>query len=210
MEKLDLRKELKYLYAPSAKVVQVVDVPDFQFTMLDGEIEEGMMPGTSPSFRDAMGALYGISYTLKFMSKLGKGNPIDYPVMALEGLWWVEGAEFDITRPSGWKYTLMMMQPEHISMEMYLEGLAQMRKKRGDQPAFAKLRLERFREGLCIQMMHIGPYATEMGTIDKMVAFAGKNGYKLYGKHHEIYLGDPTKAAPEKLKTILRHQVRKV
>lgn len=208
MEKLDLRKQYKYLYSPSDKKVQVVDVPCFQFAMIDGEIEPGNGPGTSPAFRNAMEALYGISYTLKFMSKLRKDNPIDYTVMGLEGLWWVESGDFDITRPEGWRYTVMIMQPDHITDEMYQDALRQLRSKRGDQPAFARLRLEDFTEGTCIQIMHIGPYSQEMATIAVMDAFAQQQGYQLHGKHHEIYLGDPRRASPEKLKTILRHPIR--
>jgi hypothetical protein len=208
MEKIDLHKQYKHLYSPSAKKVQVVDVPCFQFAMIDGEIEPGNGPGTSPVFRDAMEALYGISYTLKFMSKLRKDNPIDYTVMGLEGLWWVESGDFDITRPEGWRYTVMIMQPEHITHEMYQAALQHLRSKRGDRPAFARLRLEDFTEGTCIQIMHIGPYAQEMATIAVMDAFAQEQGYQLHGRHHEIYLGDPMRASPEKLKTILRHPIR--
>ena len=204
---LDLRKQWKHLYSPSAKKVEVVEVPRFLFAMLDGEIEPGHGPGTSPDFGDALEGLYGISYTLKFISKLRKENPIDYPVMALEGLWWVEGAEFDITQPAGWKYTVMIMQPDHINPDMFQEALGQLRKKRGDKPAFARLRLDSFQEGTCIQVMHIGPYSEEMTTIARMDAFAQENGYLLHGKHHEIYMGDPRRAAPENLKTILRHPV---
>lgn len=209
METLDLRKQLKYLYSPSAKKVEVVDVPRFQFAMIDGEIEAGFGPGTSPTFQQAMEALYGISYTLKFMAKLRKQDAVDYPVMALEGLWWVEGTQFDITQPGGWKYNLMLMQPDLVTVEMWGEGLEQLRKKRGEQPGFSRLRLESFQEGLSIQMMHIGPYSTEMETIARMDAFAEQSGYRLYGRHHEIYMGDPRRAAPEKLKTILRHPAEK-
>ncbi len=212
METLDLRKQWKHLYNPSAKRVEVVEVPRFQFAMIDGVIEPEHGPGTSPDFQAAMEALYGISYTLKFMVKLRKENPVDYPVMALEGLWGDENfdrATFDITQPAGWQYTVMILQPDLISPELFQEGLAQLRKKRGDQPAFARLRLESFEEGLCIQTMHLGPYATEMETIARMDAFAEANGYTLHRRHQEIYLGDPRKAAPEKLRTVLRHPVTK-
>ena len=96
MVKLDLHKELKHLYTPSAKKVEVVDVPRFQFVMIDGKIEPGLGPGSSPAFQQAMQAMYGAAYTLKFMSKLSKEDPIDYPVMALEGLWFIEEGDFDI------------------------------------------------------------------------------------------------------------------
>ena len=209
MAKLDLRKDLKAFYTPSAKKVEVVDVPRFQFVMIDGLIETGVLPGDSPAFAEAMQALYGASYTLKFMSKLSKTDPIDYPVMALEGLWWIEGGEFSFESKDNWAYTVMILQPEHITPEMFAEALNQMRKKKGDQPAFARLRLEAFHEGLSVQIMHIGPYSAEPASVAKMDAFALENGYQMHGKHHEIYLGNPLRAQPEKLKTILRHPVKK-
>jgi hypothetical protein len=210
MTKLDLRKELKYLYNPSAKEVEVVGVPAMNFVMIDGAIEPDKAPGTSPLFQENMQALYGAAYTLKFMAKLRKDDPVDYPVMALEGLWWVEDGHFDIEKPGNWKYTMMIMQPTIITPEMFAEALAQLRKKKGDQPSFACLRLETFEEGLCMQTMHIGPYAEEPATIARMDTFARENGYTLRGKHHEIYMGDPRRAAPDKLKTILRHPIQKV
>lgn len=206
MDKLDLRKQYKHLYQPSAKRVEVVEVPSFQFAMIDGEIEPGHGPGNSPAFQQALQALYGISYTLKFASKLRKEDPIDYTVMALEGLWWVEDGMFDIRKADNWRWTAMIMQPEHISADMFRDGLEQLRMKK-PSPAIDKLRLETFNEGLSIQIMHIGPYADEPGTIDKMDAFAEEHGYQMRGKHHEIYLGDPLRADPAKLKTVLRHPV---
>ncbi len=208
MERLDLRKMWKHLYAPSAKKVEVVDVPALNFAMIDGRVTAGVLPAESPEFQQAVEALYGISYTLKFASKMRKDNPIDYPVMALEGLWWTESGEFDITKPEGWLWTLMIMQPDHITPEMFQEARQRLKEKR-NSPALDKLRLERFHEGLCMQTMHIGPYAEEPATIERMKAFAHENGYALCGKHHEIYLGDPRRAQPEKLKTILRHPVQK-
>ncbi len=208
MEKLDLRKKYKHLYKPSARKVEVVDVPPFKFAMIDGAIEPGHSPGDSPSFQQALEALYGISYTLKFASKLRNENPIDYTVMALEGLWWVEGGEFDITRPENWRWTAMMMQPDHITEEMHQEALAQLREKRPN-PVLDKMRFETFHEGLSMQIMHIGPYSEEPATLAKMDAFARENGYTLRGKHHEIYLGDPRRAKPENLKTVLRHPIQK-
>ena len=213
MKTLDLKKQFKHLYQPSAKKVEIIQVPSLQFAMIDGAIEKGSEPGKSPLFAEVTQALYGISYTLKFMLKKRKTNAIDYPVMALEGLWWVEDGIFDITVKDNWFYTLMIMQPEVITKELFDEGLEQVRKKRGDAPALSKLRLANFAEGLCMQTMHIGPYATEPATVERMRAFAEENGYRdcvgLGGKHHEIYLGDPRKADPAKLKTALRHPVAK-
>ena len=213
MKILDLKKELKHLYGPSAKKVEIVQVPRLQFAMIDGAIEKGYEPGNSPSFQEATQALYGISYTLKFMLKKRKTNPIDYPVMALEGLWWVEDGVFDITVKDNWFYTLMILQPDVITKELFEEGLSQVRRKRGDNSALSGLRLKNFEEGPCVQVMHIGPYATEPATVERMRAFAQENSYRDLvgsgGKHHEIYLGDPRKADPAKLKTVLRHPVEK-
>jgi hypothetical protein len=164
------------------------------------------MPGTSPAFQAAVEALYGLSYTLKFNSKLNQENPLDYTVMPLEGLWWVEDGEFDITRPGTWRWTAMILQPDHITSQTFQQGLAQLRKKK-DSPALDLLRLETFQEGLSVQIMHVGPYAQEPATIEKMRAFASENGYRLRGKHHEIYLGDPHRSDPAKLKTVLRQPV---
>lgn len=214
MRILDLRKQYKHLYQPSAKKIEAIQVPCFQFAMIDGTIEKGQAPGTSPGFQEATQALYGISYTLKFMLKMRKANPVDYPVMALEGLWWVEDGVFDIAIKDNWLYTLMIMQPDVITKAVFEEGLAEVRRKKGDSPAVAKLRLESFEEGMAIQVMHIGPYATEPATIERMKAFMETNGYRdrvgIGGKHHEIYLGDPRKADPAKLKTVLRHPIEKI
>ncbi|HWQ46494.1 MAG TPA: GyrI-like domain-containing protein [Longilinea sp.] len=208
MEKLDLRKQLKHLYQPSAKAVELVEVPAFNFVMVDGTIRNGESVGDSPAFVEALNALYGISYTLKFMSKLRKDNPIDYSVMALEGLWWVKSDDFDFRRKEDWLFTAMIMQPEHISEEMFREGLAQLNKKKPG-PANAGLRLASFEEGLSVQVMHIGPYATEPATVERMKEYMHANHLERNGKHHEIYMGDPRRAQPDKLKTVLRQPVRR-
>ena len=210
MEKLDLKKDLKFLYTPSSKKVELLEIPLFKFLMIDGAIEPGKGPGTSPLFQENMQALYGAAFTLKFMVKLRKENPVDYPVMALEGLWWVEDGHFDIKIKDNWFYTLMILVPDLITPELIADALTQLRKKKGDLPGFSRLHLENFREGFSIQVLHIGPYDTEPATVEKMDAFAFENGFKKTGKHHEIYLGNPLRADPAKLKTILRHPVEKL
>lgn len=207
MEKLDLRAQYKYLYAPSAKRVELVEVPPLQFAMVDGVIPAGQVVGESADFQEAMSALYGISYTLKFMFKKRAENPIDYPVMALEGLWATASGVFNPTVRETWLFTAMIMQPDIITPEVFEEGRAQLLKRRPG-PGPERLRLETFHEGRAIQVMHIGPYATEMETIARMDAFAAEKGLTLHGRHHEIYLGDPRRAAPEKMKTVLRHPVQ--
>ena len=210
MDKLDLRKQWKQLYQPSAKKVEIVDVPSLLFAMIDGAIEPGSEPGMSPAFAEALQALYGITYTLKFMCKQRAENPIDYTVMGLEALWWVEDGRFEIDVKDNWFWQAMILQPDFITPEMFADGLAQVRKKRGDSPALARLRLERWQEGLAMQIMHIGPYSEEPATKAKMDAFAQENGYQLRGKHHEIYIGDPMRSAPEKLKTVLRQPIQRM
>jgi hypothetical protein len=213
MEKLELKKQYKYLYQPSAKKVELVEVPKLQFVMIDGAIEKGYEPGNSPGYQAVIEALYGIAYTLKFTLKKREADPVDYPVMASEGLWWVEDGVFDFAVKDNWHYTMMIMQPEVITPEIFAEGMEALRRKRGDSPVFERLRLDHYQEGLCVQTMHIGPYATEPATLERMQAFMREQGLRdlvgLGGKHHEIYLGDPRKAAPEKLKTVLRHPVEK-
>ncbi len=214
MKTLDLKKELKYLYMPSAKQMEVLQVPPLQFAVIDGAIEKGKEPGSSPKFQEATQAMYGIAYTLKFMLKKRKTHAVDYPVMALEGLWWVENGVFDITVKDNWCYTLMILQPSIITPEIFEEARTEVRRKRGDSPALGQLRLATFEEGWCVQVMHIGPYAAEPATVERMKAYAQEQGYRdcvgSGGKHHEIYLGDPRKANPAKLKTVLRHPVERM
>lgn len=210
---IDLKKELKAFYQPSTKKVEMIEVPKFKFLMASGEIESGLAPGTSPAFQESTMALYSAAYTLKFMLKLRSADPVDFPVMALEGLWDVKDGQFDIKVQDNWIFTVMILVPDLITKEDFEEALRQMRKKKGDQPGFARLRLERFEEGLCVQTMHIGPYATELETLAKMQAFMQENNLSDLvgkgGKHHEIYFGDPRRSAPEKLKTVLRHPVER-
>lgn len=205
--KLDLRKQYREFYLPSAKKVVLVDVPEFLFLASDGVVDAGVRPGDSESFGDSMAAMYGVAYTLKFMSKLRADDPIDFTVMALEGLWSTEsGSRFDFDWREPSLYTLLMLQPDHITPEMYTQAVADTRAKRPNS-ALERIRLERWREGPSIQTMHVGPYADEPATLERMDAFAEENGYEFHGRHHEIYIGDPTRSRPENLKTVLRHAV---
>jgi len=203
MSKIDFKKELKHLYRPSAKEFAVVDVPPMNFLMIDGHGD----PNTAQEYKDAVEALYGVAYKLKFMSKREK--ELDYVVPPMEGLWWVESMEeFTTEDKSAWDWTMMIMQPEWITQEMFEEALKEVKKEK-NPPALSKLRLEAYREGLAVQIMHTGPYDAEGPTIARMHAFIDENGYAPAGRHHEIYLGDPRKVAPEKLKTVLRQPIRK-
>jgi hypothetical protein len=204
MPKIDFKRELKHLYRPSAKEFVVVDVPPMKSLMIDGHGD----PNTAQEYQDAVEALYAMSYKLKFMSKKELGK--DYVVPPLEGLWWAEDMEtFTTARDkSAWDWTMMIMQPEWITQEMVEEAVKQVEKK--DLPALSKLCLETYHEGLSVQILHIGSYDDEGPTIARMHAFIDENGYEPAGKHHEIYLSDPRKVAPGKLKTVLRQPVRKI
>ena len=198
--KLDLKKTLKDLYNPSAKTVSEVVVPPVNFIMVDGTGD----PNNMAEFQLRTEVLYALSYTLKFASKEQLGQ--DYSVMPLEGLWWVDGLKpVDPTNSdrSAWQWTLMIMQPEHITTELYEAAIERVRRKKN--PALLpKCRFERYDEGWAAQVMHIGPYSAEKPTIDRVHAYIAEQGGKPTGKHHEIYVGDPSKSAPEKLKTIIR------
>lgn len=203
MTRLDLRKTMKNLYEPSARDFAVVDVPPMRFLMIDGAGD----PNVSPVYANAVQWLYGVSYALKFAAK-AKGT--DYGVMPLEGLWWADDMETFLTRDkAAWKWTMMIAQPDIVSPDMAKAAIEKTRAKLGDPPA--TLRLESFAEGLCAQIMHIGPYDAEGPTIARLhKEFLPENGLTENGHHHEIYLSDPRRAAPEKLKTVIRQPVRRV
>ena len=206
MPTIDLRKQLKHLYQPSAKKFSIVDVPHMQFLMIDGAGN----PNTSQDFKDAMEALYGLSYTLKFGVKLGKygKQKYDYPVMALEGLWWMDDMrEFSPDRKDEWKWTVMIMQPDFITPDLVALARADLIKKKNPIAA-PKIRFESFHEGLSAQIMYIGPFADEGPTIQRLHDFIVEGGHQRRGKHHEIYLSDPRRTAPEKFKTVIRQPMR--
>lgn len=204
MAKIDYKKELRHLYQPSAKEVEVVDVPQMNFLMIDGEGD----PNTSKAFQEAVEALYRLAYTLKFMVKKGAVG-IDYGVMPLEGLWWVDDmAQFSIEKKNEWKWTLMMRQPELITRELFTEAVEEARREKSPV-ALSNIRFESFSEGKAAQIMHIGPFSEEGPTIEKVHTFIKENGFNRSGKHHEIYVSDMRKTASEKLKTIIRQPMIK-
>ncbi|KAA3656255.1 MAG: hypothetical protein DWQ10_15790 [Calditrichaeota bacterium] len=199
MEKIDFKKQLKHLYTPSKKHISEVDVPAMQYLMVDGVGD----PNSSQEFQDAVEALYGMAYTLKFMCK---EPPIskDFVVPPLEGLWWMENmAEFSSENKDKWQWTVMIMQPEYITPEMVAKAKQKLKKKK-DPVALPKLKFETYHEGQSVQIMYIGPYSDEHETIVKLHEHIKEKGSRLRGKHHEIYLSDPRRTAPEKLKTVIR------
>ena len=202
MQKIDYKKELKHLYKPSAKKAEIIEVPSMNFLMIDGEGD----PNTAPAFAEAIEALYAVSYTLKFRVKKGSIG-IDYGVMPLEALWWTEDmATFSEEDKDAWSWTAMIMQPKLITGAMVEEAIAQVKEKK-NPAALPLVRFEPFTEGTAAQILHIGPFSEEGSTIAKLHAFIEESGYRREGKHHEIYLSDIRRAAPEKWKTIIRQPV---
>ncbi len=203
MSKVDFKKELKNLYNPSSKEVTIVDVPALNFLMIDGEGAPA-----SPQYMASIEALIGVSYALKFMVKKGRG--IDYGVLPLEGLWWMDDmTKFSISakHKDMWKWTSMIMQPKYVTADDVKAAVEQVRKKK-NLPALDKVKFECFHEGKAAQIMHIGPYSAEGPNIQKMHTAIKASGHEPNGKHHEIYLNNPAKVAPEKLKTILRQPMK--
>jgi len=199
--KVDFKREYKELYR-AGRDPAMVDVPEFAFLMVDGHGD----PNTAIEYSQAIEALYSVSYTLKFAIKRAPEG-FDYGVMPLEGLWWVpDMADFTTKEKSAWDWTAMIMQPDEVTQGLLEDALAGATAKKS-LPAAAKLRLERFHEGPAAQVMHIGPYSAEGPTIERLHAFIAESGRSLRGKHHEIYLGDPRRSAPEKLKTVIRQPV---
>ena len=199
MQKIDYKQELKQLYQPSARQPVVIDVPPLNYLMLDGQGD----PNNSPAYQAAVEALFGLSYTLKFMVKKGP-LAMDYGVMPLEGLWWAEDmSAFTTADKSNWQWTMMMLQPEFITPAMLVEAMHKQQGKLAPS-ILEKVRFESFSEGLCAQIMHIGPFSAEGPTIERLHRFIADSGHQLTGKHHEIYLSDIRKADPAKWKTIIR------
>ncbi len=203
MEKVDFKKTLKDLYAPKRKF-EIVDVPEMQFLMVDGHGD----PNTAQEYAEAVEALYAVAYKMKFMSK--KMLEKDYTVPPLEGLWWAADMDTFVSRDkSAWDWTMMIMTPDWITDEIFAEAVAVVRKAK-NPAALDKVRLEHYHEGLSVQIMHVGSYDDEAPVLAKLHnEFIPENEYTMTGKHHEIYLSDPRRVAPEKLKTVLRQPVKR-
>ena len=200
--KIDFKKKLKHLYNPSSTEITIVEVPPMQFLMVDGTGD----PNTSQEYKDTYSILYPVAYTLKFMSK-AKGK--DYVVPPPEGLWWADDMDdFLLGNKNKWKWTSMMMVPDFVNKEMFREAIQSVKEKKADLPkTFSKLRFETYNEGKAAQIMYYGPFAEEHATIIKIHEFIKAQGGSFDGqnqKHHEIYLSDPRRTKPEKLKTIIR------
>ena len=201
MDKYDVRKQFKELYAPRTRDFEVVTVPPFQYLMVDGQGN----PGTAPAYATALEALYSVSYAIKFASK-NAGR--DYAVGPLEGLWTADDPRaFTARDKDSWKWTMMVPQPGWIGSNEMQAGVAKAAAK--GIPGLDALRLETLDEGLSVQILHLGSYDDEGPVLHRLHSeFMPAHGYGFAGPHHEIYLSDPRKVAPEKLRTILRQPVR--
>lgn len=178
---------------------EMVEVPEAAFLMIDGHGD----PNTSDAFAQAIQSLYTVAYTIKFSLKKATGRNERVP--PLEGLWW--SAQNDFTIPKDlWSWTLMIRLPDDLPARVLDDALSSAAAKKPDLP-ISDLRVERFSEGTAVQVMHVGPYGEEEPTIAALREFIADHGYTMRGKHHEIYLGDPRRSAPEKLRTLLRQPV---
>lgn len=202
MQMVDLKKELKHLYQPSAKEVGQVQVPGMNFLMVDGEGD----PNTSQAYAEAVEALFAVSYAIKFMVKKGD-LAIDYGVMPLEGLWWADDmSSFSAGNKSEWKWTMMIMQPSFVTREVIARAIADVKAKKNPL-ALSKMRVEEFAEGRCAQILHVGPFSEEGPTIEQVHHYIDTRG-KRRGKHHEIYLSDIRRADPAKWRTVIRQPMQ--
>lgn len=200
-DKIDLFKQHKDQYKAAKKPI-LVTVEEANYLSIDGRGEPG-----GEEFTDKIGALYGAAYTIKMTRKFSGEQ--DYVVCKLEALWsFEEGKDFENTPREDWQWKMMIRTPDIVKPEE-LEKAASVLVEKGKSPSVREVKLEAISEGLCAQMLHVGPYDKEDETVEVMQAFAEEQGLKFQGRHHEIYLSDPRRVAPERLKTILRHPVRK-
>ncbi|HBC94998.1 MAG TPA: transcriptional regulator [Pelotomaculum sp.] len=205
----DYKKEYKDLYMPKQLPV-LIDVPAMSLIMVDGQGD----PNNNPDFQQAVELLYGLSFTIK-MSKMKGRQPdgyFEYVVPPLEGLWWIGSGEFSFEQRGNWLWTLMIRQPEFVTADFFEWARVELKKKKA--LPVERARFAAFTEGLCVQIMHVGPYATEPETMEKIDTFIKANALESKvgrgGKHHEIYLSDPRKAKPESMKTVLRCPVERL
>lgn len=201
VETYDVKKEHRTLYAPRAGDIDIVDVSEFSYLMVDGHGN----PNTADAYRHAVEALYSVSYGVRFAAKRELERV--HVVAPLEGLWWADDlSAFTARSKDDWQWTMMIHQPEWITADLVAAAVEVAAKKK-DLPLLEAVRFERFAEGLSVQTLHVGSYDDEGPVIERMHEHATAHGYELHGKHHEIYLGDPRKVEAAKLKTVLRQPI---
>ncbi|BCJ75354.1 hypothetical protein CS0771_48980 [Catellatospora sp. IY07-71] len=204
LDKYDIKKAFRELYAPPTRDFAVVDVPELRYLAVDGHGD----PNTSAAYGNAVEALYGVAYALKFASKAG-GK--DFVVGPLEGLWRADDPSVFLTRDkAAWSWTMLISQPDWITEDMVRAAVAAVAAKK-QNPALAEVRLRSLAEGRCVQILHVGSYDDEAPTLARLhERYLPEHGLTFNGDHHEIYLSDPRRTEPAKLKTILRQPVKAV
>lgn len=211
MATIDFKKTQKQFYKPTIKP-EIIEIPQMNFIYVEGRGNPGDPQG---EYVEAIGLIYQIAYTLKMGLK--KGNQIqgyyDYVVCPLEGLWEIDGLKgYDRTLKDQFIWTSMMRVPDFISKDVFDQAIKEATHKK--QKDFSKVKYQSFYEGLVVQMLHVGSYDDEIYSVEKMDQYVKDMGYALdfneRRKHHEIYLSDPRRTQPEKLRTILRHPVKKI
>jgi hypothetical protein len=207
-DKVDFKKKYKDLYLPGTEPM-LVEVPPMLYLMVDGKGDPD-----GESYQLAVQKLYALSYGIK-MSKMGEDKPdgyFEYVVPPLEGLWDSVTVGYDLNR-NNWIWTSMIRQPDFVTEDL-LDRVKEQTAKKKPELDLSDVRLSLFEEGLCVQILHIGPYRTEPESVARMAAFLEASGltenFDDLRKHHEIYLSDPRKTAPEKMKTVLRHPVKRI
>lgn len=202
VEKIDFKRTFKALYNPSPDAFVSVEVPLMQFVKADGKGD----PNTAPAYRSAIEWLYGVSYAMKFAAKVELGK--DYVVPPLEGLWWADDPRNFVNREKDrWNWTMMVMAPNFITLNIFDRAVEKIAKKLGQNPK--SLRLESYEEGLSLQTLHLGSYEDEGPVLARLHdEVMPKEKMDFNGQHHEIYLSDPRKTAPSKLRTVLRQPVK--
>lgn len=213
--KYDVKREHRELYAASSREFTIVDVPPLRYLAVDGHGD----PNTAASYRDAVEALFGVAYSVKFASKRGSGR--DFVVAPLEGLWWADDqGVFVAGDKAAWNWTMLIAQPDWINDDAVAAAVDAVRAKNAKQstdaagaanPALDLLRLEHLHEGRSVQILHIGSYDDEAPTLARLHdEWMPQQGLTFNGPHHEVYLSDARRTSPEKLRTVLRQPVRPV
>ena len=199
-QKVDLKKSYKALFS-AGLTPRFVDVPRLSYFMIDGQ-----GPPAGEAFQTAIQALYSTAYTIKFTLKAA--GRTDFVTPPLEALWWsADPRAFEENRRDVWRWTLMLMLPEHVGDADLQAALGALGRRGKRVPAHDELRLATLDEGRAVQALYVGPYDDMGPAVDQLRAFADSHGYRQVGRHHDIYLSDPNRTAPEKLKTILRRPV---
>ena len=203
MAKIDLKKTHRDLFS-ARRAPRLVDVPPLPYFMIDGQ-----GPPAGEAFQETIQALYSTAYTLKFALK--KAGRTDFVVAPLETLWWSDNPRaFEENRRGEWRWTAMVMQPDHVTDADLQAALGELLRKGIRNPAHDRLRLDTLEEGRAAQLLYVGPYDAMESSVAQLRAFVAAEGYRPAGRHHDIYLSDPRRTAPEKLKTILRQPVAPV